>query len=320
VKAPKAPDPYATAQAQAAANIQASTAQAAMNMVDQINPYGTLSYTQRGTTNVGGQVVPQYTATTVLSPEQQHLLDQTTQADTKTNDIGLAQIDKIGTLLGSPIDLNTAAEGKIGDLQRQRLDPMWDKKGADLEQELMNRGIRPGSEAYATLHDQYAHDRNDAYNSMYLNARQEGVSEAIQERQQPINEVEALLNGQQMTNPSWVQTPQETVQAPDIAGMIYKNYQDKSQNYQSALGGLFGLGSALIGGGARIFSGSDRRIKKDIVAVAEHPSGLTVYRYTYVWGDEPEYGLIAQEVQARRPHAVSDQLGFLCVDYAAALA
>ena len=80
MKAPKAPDPYATAQAQAAANIQASSAQAAMNMVDQVNPYGTLNYTQRGTTNVGGQVVPQYTATTVLSPEQQHLLDQTTQA------------------------------------------------------------------------------------------------------------------------------------------------------------------------------------------------------------------------------------------------
>jgi len=33
----------------------------------------------------GGQQVPQYTATTVLSPEQQQLLDQQTQADYKTN-------------------------------------------------------------------------------------------------------------------------------------------------------------------------------------------------------------------------------------------
>jgi len=291
-----------------------------MNMVNQQNPYGSLSYTQRGTVNVGGQEVPQYTATTVLTPEQQHLLDQTTQADTKTNDIGLRQIDKIGDLLSTPLDLNTAAEGKISDLQRARLDPQWQKQSADLEQQLMNRGIRPGSEAYSTMQDQFAHNKNDAYNGMYLSARQQGVNEAIQQRQQPLNEITALMNGQQMQNPTWVQTPQESIQAPDIAGMVYKNYDSASKNYQGQLGGLFGLGGALVGGGARILSGSDRRIKTDIVPVAIHPTGLTVYRYTYLTGDEPEYGLMAQDVQAVRPHAVAEVMGILCVDYAAALA
>lgn len=255
MKAPKAPDPYATAQAQSTANIQAGTAQAAMNMVNQQNPYGSLSYTQRGTVNVGGQDVPQYTATTVLSPEQQHLLDQTTQADTKTNDIGLRQIDKVGDLLSTPLDLNTAAESKISDLQRARLDPQWAKEDADLEQQLMNRGIRPGSEAYSTMRDQFAHNKNDAYNGMYLSARQQGVNEAIQQRQQPLNEITALMNGQQMQNPTWVQTPQESIQAPDIAGMIYKNDANKQANYQGMMGGLFGLGSAAIGAAGRIAGG-----------------------------------------------------------------
>jgi len=94
-------------------------------------------------------------------------------------------------------------------------------------------------------------------------AWQQGVSEALQERQQPINEINALVNGQQMQNPQWTQTPQVAIQAPDIAGMTYKNFQDKQANYQAGMGGLFGLGGAALGAGGYAFGrSSDRRVKK----------------------------------------------------------
>lgn len=82
---------------------------------------------------------------------------------------------------------------------------------------------------------------------------------------------------------------------------------------------LLEFGKMAAGENVRVI-GSDRRIKTDIVPVAIHPTGLTVYRYTYLTGDEPEYGLMAQDVQAVRPHAVAEVMGILCVDYAAALA
>lgn len=255
MKAPKAPDPWATAQAQAYFQQQAATSQQLMNMTNQITPYGNLTYTKRGTEMVGGQAVPLFTATQTLTPEQQHLLEQTQLADRKTNDIGLRQIDKIDTLLSQPLNLNTAAEAKIAELQRQRLDPQWAQRDQALEQDLINRGVRPGTEAYKTMRDQFANERNDAYNSMYINARGQGVNEAIQERNQPINEITALLNGQQLTNPNWVQTPQVNVPAPDYQGLVMDQYKAKQQAYNASMGGLFGLGGTLLGGIGRIATG-----------------------------------------------------------------
>ena len=56
--APEAPDPYATAQAQAQFNNQTAQTQQALNMVNQVTPYGTLTYEQTGqqfTPGAGGQ-------------------------------------------------------------------------------------------------------------------------------------------------------------------------------------------------------------------------------------------------------------------------
>lgn len=46
--APEAPDPYATAQAQAGFNQQTALTQQALNMVNQVTPYGSLTYSQTG--------------------------------------------------------------------------------------------------------------------------------------------------------------------------------------------------------------------------------------------------------------------------------
>ena len=74
--APAAPDPVATANAQAAANKEAVRESALVNQINQVTPYGTLKYT--------GEVgAPDRTATTTLSPAQQQMLDLTNQAGIK---------------------------------------------------------------------------------------------------------------------------------------------------------------------------------------------------------------------------------------------
>ena len=265
MKAPKqiytpAPDPQATAAAQTAMNKETAIANTGLNAINQYTPDGSLTYGQSGTWADG---TPRFYATQTLSPENQKLYEQGKQADLQMNDIGLRQIGKVGGILDTPFNIDAATGNKLADMQAQRLDPVWASKEKQLEQSLMDRGIRPGSEAYAAMHDQYARDRNDAYNSMYLAARGQAANEATLERNQPLNEITALLNGQQIQNPNFVNTPNSNIANTDYAGMVYDSAkinqantqaynQNKQANYQAGLGGLFGLGSSLLGGIGRI--------------------------------------------------------------------
>jgi hypothetical protein len=67
---------------------------------------------------------------------------------------------------------------------------------------------------------------------------------------------------------------------------------------------------------------SDRRLKEQIVRVGDHPDGFGLYLYHYkpdyrdVHGHGRQFGVMADEVQAVRPHAViRREDGFLAVRY-----
>lgn len=79
-------------------------------------------------------------------------------------------------------------------------------------------------------------------------ARQNAIGENVQNRQQPLNELAALMSGVQMQGPSFMNTPQTGVQGTDIAGPIMQNYQMQMQQRNAAQGGLFGLGAAALSG------------------------------------------------------------------------
>lgn len=72
-------------------------------------------------------------------------------------------------------------------------------------------------------------------------------------------------------------------------------------------------GSAGTPGFGNLFS--DRRLKKNIKQISTRPDGLNVYEFDYIWGGGRQVGLMAQEVQAIYPGAVSESGGFLMVDY-----
>lgn len=67
---------------------------------------------------------------------------------------------------------------------------------------------------------------------------------------------------------------------------------------------------------SRIPVPSDIRLKQDIVALGSAPGGLPLYRYRYIGDDTFYVGVMAQEVAARTPAAVSQaDDGYLQVDY-----
>lgn len=91
-KAPPAPDPVATANAQAAANTQAAITQAGLNRINQVTPQGTISYAQHG---VDANGIPQYTQTMQYSPEQQALYNQQNQTAQQLGSLALNNIDRV---------------------------------------------------------------------------------------------------------------------------------------------------------------------------------------------------------------------------------
>lgn len=74
--APAAPDPVATANAQAQANTTAAVTQANLNRIDQYTPQGSLTYSVVGNNPDG---TPRYAQTQSYSPDQQKLYDQQNQ-------------------------------------------------------------------------------------------------------------------------------------------------------------------------------------------------------------------------------------------------
>lgn len=121
---------------------------------------------------------------------------------------------------------------------------------------------------------------------------------------------------------------------------------DYSQQYaDNYLGRLMGLGQLGLGAGGLIASGgqyskgkgssdtgglgqgigamlamipgiSDRRAKRDIVKIGEAPDGLGLYRFRYLWSDEAQEGVMADEVAKIRPWALGPKIaGFDTVRY-----
>lgn len=259
---PKPPDPKDTSAAQTGTNIGTAIANNTMGMVDQITPDGSLTYSTSGnvayTDPYTGKVynIPKYTATTQLSQAQQAIKDQNNTTQLNLAETGANQSAFLKDYLAQPGVDSSAAADRLTELGRKRLDPRFDQERGMLDTKLANQGITPGSEAYNREIALFDQGKNDAYNQLYLNGDQQAFSQAIAARNQPINEITALLSGSQVSNPPVQMAQPQAAATTDVAGLInqnynqrYSNWQTQQQNTQGLLGGLFGFGAAGISGG-----------------------------------------------------------------------
>lgn len=319
MKSPKQPNPYTTAAAQSAANRDTAITQQLLNMTNQVTPDGKLTYNQSGEAEITGEngqkyKVPTFTATTSLSPIQQQIYDQNNQADLRMNNIALGQIDRIGSHLSTPFQYDDSSHSAwASDLYGKLNDDANTKAREGLEQQLANRGVQVGSAAYDDAMRNLTYSQEKARNDFLLNSRGQGFNEALTVRNQPINEITALTSGAQVNQPQFVNTPNAGVNGTDVAGLINANAATQNANYQAKLGGIFGLGSAALGGWAL----SDRRAKTDIKKVGSTPiKGVNVYTFKYKGSPLQHLGAMAQEVQKHVPEAVAETpSGYLAVNY-----
>jgi hypothetical protein len=325
--APKAPDPIETAKAQSMYNTNTAITQQLLNMVNQTNPYGSVNYNQTGTQQFVGAdgrtyTLPQFTQSTSFTPEGQGIFDRTLEAQTNLAQTAANQSAAVQNELSNPFEFNNQdAADWAYDLASSRILPQQQQATEGLRNQLINSGLRPGTAAYEREMRRLTQNQGDQLNQLMLTGREQAFNEALTGRNQPLNELNALLSGSQLQNPGTASpgAPQTQVGGVDYTGLVSDNYQAQLQNYQSGLGGLFGLAGTL--GGAAIKGGifSDRRVKQDIKQVGRLDNGLPVYSFRYEWGGPVQIGLMAQDVERMHPDAVGEVDGIKTVDYSEAV-
>ena len=256
--APKAPDYTAAANATSKGNLEMARIGAKANRVNYVTPYGNLTYSQ---TNPNDPDIWQ--ANVALDPSQTRLLDQQNKTSEGLSNLQDNATARVAQGQGTPFDF-----GSVGDIQNKaysaytaRLDPQWDKREAAMKTQLANQGLAQGSEAYSSAMRDLNEGRNDAYqqaNIAAINTAPQTFQLATALRSQPLNELNSIRTGSQITNPTFNNVPQQaTTAGPDLLGAANSQYGAAMQGYnaqQAASGGLmsglFGLGGAMLGGPA----------------------------------------------------------------------
>ena len=130
-----------------------------------------------------------------------------------------------------------------------------------------DRGIAEASQLFglqANARDRAVAEASQLF-ALQSGARDRAINELMIQRNQPLNELAAMLSAQQVVQPSFLTPPQPSISAGDLQGATYANYQGalqqqamQNQNnligYQAGqaasnamTGGLFGLAGAGIG-------------------------------------------------------------------------
>lgn len=115
-KAPTPPDPQVTAAAQTGQNVTTAIANQAMGNVNQVTPYGNLTYSETGTRQFtdpnSGETydIPTWTATQTLSDDQQKILDSSNQAQMNLSNLASNQTERLDGLLSNPLDVGSLPE------------------------------------------------------------------------------------------------------------------------------------------------------------------------------------------------------------------
>lgn len=160
------------------------------------------------------------------------------------------------------------------------LDPQFAREQNQLESQLTNQGLQRGTEAWTNAMNQFNEGKGQAYDQARNQAWQQGLMGQNQSFQQgaqnaalnnqtanqqlqqnaylysqPLNNLNALRTGAQVTNPQFSAfSSMPMAETPNLMGAAQAGYNAQLGNYNAQqagnnnmMGGLFSLGSAVLG-------------------------------------------------------------------------
>lgn len=317
---PPVPDPFQVAAQQQQYNTQAGEQSQAGSQTNQVTPFGSLSYKQTG---VGPNGVPTYTATQQLAPQEQMLLNIMQGGQ------GYAGLGALGQLFNSGYGRGDAASTIGGatsgntkalmDMQQSYLQPYFQNQTSQLDTQLRNQGILPGTPAYDQQMNQVQNTQNQSMSGFLASAEPQAYQQALQNYELPAQLSAQLMQMGQPSGLGLTSTPGLNINPADLTGAVANAnqanmaaYNAQMQQQNAAMTGAAGIGSALI---TKL---SDRRTKQNIEQVGALYDGTPVYRYRYIHargGGPWHIGVMAQDIEDFAPEAVYDLDGVKVVDY-----
>jgi hypothetical protein len=189
---PSPPNPYDQAAAQQSANLGASEASGIINNPNEVNPYGSVNYTNSGYEVVYDakgkpQYVPRYTRTTSLSPDQMKLLGLETQTKGNAGQAAVTASSKLADMFKTSLDPSSWQQWSNaptpGDIRQDQaptdrsaveqammsryLDTAGKQNSAQ-DAQLAARGLTPGSAQYSAIDKTRQEGLTDAQMQAYL--------------------------------------------------------------------------------------------------------------------------------------------------------
>ena len=269
---PPPPDYGAAATAQGAANKETAIASSRLNNPNVVNPLGTQTWTEAGDDG-------RPTLTQTFSPEQQALYQKSLESKGLLADLGTQGATALQGVVGRQVDFSGApaapggAQGSRDDVFNAMMSRVNEDYGRSADQansDLVAAGIRPGTKAYDDRMNLIERGRNDARQqaiigagaegqrdfTMDAQARKDAIAEILAQRQTPLNEINALMSGSQVSNPFAVPgAAQNTnIAPPPIFGAAQAQYGAQADAYNAAAqqqagltSGLFSLGAGALG-------------------------------------------------------------------------
>lgn len=255
---PQVTDPNITAANQQAINTKAAEASQQGSMVNQSTPYGSLTYSQTGTSANG---TPIYTASTSLTPQQQQLLEtlQGTKATAGTQAGNLLTSANYGS--ESPVDaIGNATSGLTGEAMGKEvsyLQPFFQQQTEQLDNQLRNQGFAPGEPGYDNAMRNLEQGQGGTVTGFEANIEPQMFNQAASEYEMPAQMAESLGQFGAPTLPTMQNTPTLNIHEANLVGATanaqqaqQQAYQDEMNQYSNMMSGIFGIPTALLGGWA----------------------------------------------------------------------
>ena len=205
---PTVPDPGAVAAKQQGFNVDAGTGSQAGSMVNQVNPWGSLTYDQQTDANgnpvTGPGGVPLYNATTKLSAPQQSIFDtlQGTQKIAGTQGQGLLRNANYDAQDPTKV-IGDATTGNTSAIMKHELDylsPFFNPQIAQEDTKLKNQGLSENSPAYQQAMNALRQSQGQTVSGFLAQAEPEAYKQAYQNYMTPLTMSNQLMGMSQPGN------------------------------------------------------------------------------------------------------------------------
>jgi hypothetical protein len=304
-KTPQAPSPQATSAAQTGTNIATANANTYAMNGNITTDDGTRTTTFRNqdiydpfTKETYKGVIPDVVET--LSPAQKAIKDQQDQASLGLSTLANKQTGKMSGYLDKPFTFDDQAHTSWAtDMYRKLNGQQFADEQDATRSRLSNMGIKMGNTAYDKELSRLEQSQGQQRDRFALDSYGQDFATQQALRNQPINEITALMSGGQVSQPVFNGASVSSIPTTDNASIISNTYANQVAAADKRNAGT----GAILSGIGGLFSLSDERAKKDKRKIGEL-NGQEIYKYRMKSGGPMQMGMMAQKVEKKTPEAV----------------